>query len=292
MKEIYRKGIILAGGSGTRLYPSTQVISKQLVPIYDKPMIYYSLSTLMLSKIKDILLISTPQHISLFENLLGNGSQWGMNIQYAVQKSPDGLAQAFIIGKNFLKDDPCAMILGDNIFHGQNLTKKLDKANSLLEGASIFGYRVSDPQNYGVIEFDKKNQVIDIFEKPIKPKSNYVVTGLYFYDCHVSEIASGLKPSQRGELEITDLNRVYLRDKKLNIEIMGRGVSWLDTGTHDSLLEASTYVSTLQKRQGLFISCPEEIAFVNNWIDVNQLEKLAHSYKNNKYSQYLLDLVN
>ncbi len=292
MKEIYRKGIILAGGSGTRLHPSTQVISKQLVPIYDKPMVYYSLSTLMLSKIKDILLISTPQHISLFENLLGNGSQWGMNIQYAVQKSPDGLAQAFIIGKNFLKDDPCAMILGDNIFHGQNLTKNLNKANSLLEGASIFGYRVSDPQNYGVIEFDKKNQVIDIFEKPTKPKSNYAVTGLYFYDSQVSEIASGLKPSQRGELEITDLNRVYLRDKKLNIEIMGRGVTWLDTGTHESLLEASTYVSTLQKRQGLFISCPEEIAFVNNWIDVNQLEQLAHSYKNNKYSQYLLDLVN
>lgn len=291
MKKNSRKGIILAGGSGTRLYPATQVTSKQLMPIYDKPMVYYPLSTLMLSDIRDILLISTPFDISRFESLLKDGSQWGMNIRYAVQPSPDGLAQAFIIGKNFIDNMPSALILGDNIFYGHELNKKLNNANLNVFGASIFVYRVSDPKNYGVIEFNKSQKAISIEEKPQCPKSNFAVTGLYFYDNQVCNIASEIKPSFRGELEITDINKYYMKANQLKVEIMDQGFAWLDTGTHDSLLEASSFVATLQKRQGLYIASPEEIAFRKKWISAENLEKLAHPIKNNNYGKYLLDII-
>lgn len=286
-----RKGIILAGGSGTRLYPATHVTSKQLMPIYDKPMIYYPLSVLMLSDINDILIISTPHDLSRFQELFKNGSQLGMNIQYATQPNPDGLADAFIIGKNFIGNNLSALILGDNIFYGHDLLKKLKNANSKNTGASIFAYQVLEPKRYGVVEFDANKKVISIEEKPQKPKSNYAVTGLYYYDNQVCDIAAEIKPSVRGELEITDINKHYFQNSQLNVEIMDRGFAWLDTGTHDSLLEASSFVSTMQKRQGLYIACLEEIAFKKNWITAEQLEILASSLKNNCYGKYLLGLI-
>jgi glucose-1-phosphate thymidylyltransferase len=286
-----RKGIILAGGSGTRLYPVTQAVSKQLMPVYDKPMVYYPLTTLMLAGIKDVLLISTPQDTPRFAELLGDGSQWGMNIQYAVQPSPDGLAQAFIIGKDFVGNDPSALVLGDNIFYGHDLIRLLASAKARDTGASVFAYHVHDPERYGVVDFDDQQRALSIEEKPKVPKSNYAVTGLYFYDKQVCDIASSIQPSARGELEITDVNKCYLEMGQLNVEIMGRGYAWLDTGTHDSLLEAAGFIATLQKRQGLMVSCPEEIAFAQKWIDAAAVEKLARPLAKNGYGQYLLNLI-
>lgn len=291
MFDPQRKGIILAGGSGTRLYPVTQAVSKQLMPVYDKPMVYYPLSTLMLSGIRDVLLISTPHDAGRFYELLGDGSQWGMNIQYAVQPSPDGLAQAFIIGRDFIGNDPSALVLGDNIFYGHELASHLKRANARLDGATVFAYHVHDPERYGVVEFDAGRRVVGIVEKPTAPKSNYALTGLYFCDKDVCSIAADIKPSARGELEITDVIQAYLDQGKLNVEIMGRGLAWLDTGTHDSLLEAASFIATLQKRQGLQVSCPEEIAYRQGWISGAELEKLAAPLAQNSYGDYLLKLL-
>ncbi|MEM5427394.1 glucose-1-phosphate thymidylyltransferase RfbA [Cupriavidus oxalaticus] len=286
-----RKGIILAGGSGTRLYPITRSVSKQLLPVYDKPMIYYPLSTLMLAGIRDILIISTPEDTPRFTEMLGDGSKWGLNLQYAVQPSPDGLAQAFIIGRDFVGNDPSTLILGDNIFHGHALIRQLKEVSSRQSGATVFAYHVHDPERYGVVEFDDEFRAISLEEKPTEPRSNYAVTGLYFYDNQVCDIAADICPSPRGELEITDVNKCYLEMAQLDVEVLGRGYAWLDTGTYDSLLEAASFIATVQKRQGLMVACPEEIAFRNKWIDAEAVEQMANSLAKNSYGQYLHSLL-
>jgi glucose-1-phosphate thymidylyltransferase len=291
MTAVQRKGILLAGGSGTRLYPLTLAVSKQLMPVYDKPLVYYPLSTLMLSGIRDVLVISTPQDTPRFTELLGDGSQWGMHIQYAVQPKPEGLAQAFLIGRDFVNHHHSALVLGDNIFYGHDLVKQLQASHQRQQGATVFAYHVVDPQRYGVVTFDAQQRAVHIEEKPQHPQSNFAVTGLYFYDPQVCDIAADIRPSARGELEITDVNRHYLSQQQLHVEIMGRGYAWLDAGTHEGLMEAATFISTLQKRQGLMVACPEEIAFSQGWISAGDLEKLAQPYKNTGYGQYLLRLL-